>query len=70
MAHTITGQADYIAASVTRGVIIDIDEAGAEVTVSSECLDELAALPSDADGHFDGRHVWIGGTEYEVRQDV
>jgi hypothetical protein len=26
----------------------------------------LRDLPEDDDGHFDGTHIWIGGSEYEV----
>lgn len=27
----------------------------------------LRDLPEDCDGHFDGRHIWIGGSEYPVQ---
>jgi hypothetical protein len=34
------------------------------VTLDQDALDTLAELPDDADGHYDGRDVWIGGTPY------
>lgn len=27
----------------------------------------LRGLPEDYDGHFDGQHIWIGGSEYPVQ---
>lgn len=34
------------------------------VTITAEGLERLAGLSEDSDGHFDGSHVWIGGTGY------
>lgn len=74
MDATITGlsteQAYYIADSVSldgigRGRVSGVGED--EVTISPEGLAKLAALDEYADGHFDGRYVWIGGSEYTVR---
>lgn len=39
-------------------------QTGCVVTISPEGLTLLAALDDHADGHFDGIHVWIGGSEY------
>lgn len=39
---------------------------GTVVTLSEDTLAVLADLPADGDGHYDGRHVWIGGSEYRV----
>lgn len=74
MDATITGlsteQAYYIVDTLTDGAIKSARVSGAgedEVTISREGLDELAALDEHSDGHFDGRYVWIGGSEYTVR---
>lgn len=71
MDATITGlstdQAHYIVDSIDADAARVSAVGEDEVTISREGLDELAALPEDADGHFDGQYVWIGGTEYTVR---
>jgi hypothetical protein len=38
--------------------------AGCTLTLSVDALDVLANLADDWDGHYDGRHVWVGGTPY------
>jgi DNA-binding phage protein len=43
-----------------------VDVEGATVTLNTEALDLLADLDEDIDGHYDGTHIWIGGTEYRV----
>ncbi len=39
---------------------------GTAVELTDDALDVLADLNEDNDGHFDGTHIWIGGTEYAV----
>lgn len=39
---------------------------GCTVHLDTNALETLAAQPEDCDGHYDGRYVWVGGTEYEV----
>lgn len=39
----------------------------ATVALTPGALDVLADLDDDNDGHFDGTHVWVGGTEYLVQ---
>jgi hypothetical protein len=39
---------------------------GATVTLTDEALSVLADLDDEHDGHYDGTHVWVGGTEYPV----
>lgn len=71
MDATITGlttdQARYIVDSINPDAARVSGVGEDEVTISPEGLAELAELDAHADGHFDGRHVWIGGTEYTVR---
>ena len=71
MDATITGlsteQARYIVDSIDPDAARVSGVGEDEVTISREGLAELAALPEDYDGHFDGQHVWVGGTEYAVR---
>lgn len=43
-----------------------VDVEGATVTLTGAALAVLAELPADHDGHYDGKHIWIGGTEYAV----
>lgn len=60
-------QAKFLAAMpqlVGNGHLVLVD--GHAVTLSATALDRLADLPDDHDGHFDGLHVWIGGTRYPV----
>lgn len=47
-----------------NGHVVDID--GTEAALSSDALEVLADFPGDADGHYDGQYIWIGGSEYEV----
>lgn len=59
-------KAEYIAATLRTigrkgGEITD-----AGITVDGDDLAALATLGDDCDGHYDGTHVWIGGTEYDV----
>lgn len=64
-----TDQAHYIADSIDIDAARVIVDGGQVVVIlSPEGLAELAALPPQFAGHFDGRHVWIGGLEYEVRR--
>lgn len=58
-------QAAYLAESV-HGV--EIGEDGRTVTLSAAALGVLAGLDEDYDGYFDGRHIWIGGSEYAVER--
>jgi hypothetical protein len=71
MDATITGltteQAYYIVDSINPDAAHVSGVGEDEVTISPEGLGELGALDEHADGHFDGRYVWIGGTEYTVR---
>jgi hypothetical protein len=60
-----TEQARYILDSITGAAAY---RSGSEVHLGAEALDQLAALAEDADGHFDGRYVWIGGSEYRVER--
>jgi hypothetical protein len=39
---------------------------GFTVLLSWSAVTALGDLPADHDGHFDGQHVWIGGSEYAV----
>lgn len=41
---------------------------GATLTIDDDALSILADLDGDADGHYDGTHIWVGGTEYAVTQ--
>jgi hypothetical protein len=50
-----------LAANGRRG---DVD--GATVTLTTAALDVLSLLDDDEDGHYDGVHIWVGGTEYRV----
>jgi antitoxin (DNA-binding transcriptional repressor) of toxin-antitoxin stability system len=49
---------------VGNGHRVGVD--GATVVLSRAALAVLAEQPDDRDGHFDGRHVWIGGSEYVI----
>lgn len=62
-----TAQVDYIAnltELIGNGHRVDID--GRTVTLTADALDVLAEFDEEWDGHYDGTHVWIGGTEYLV----
>ncbi len=39
---------------------------GTTAVLTAAALDVLADLPDDNDGHYDGSHVWIGGSKYPV----
>lgn len=39
---------------------------GTTAALTTDALDVLADLPEDCDGHYDGTHIWIGGSEYTV----
>lgn len=39
---------------------------GSAVTFDTSALEILAGLDEDNDGHYDGTHIWIGGSEYRV----
>jgi hypothetical protein len=39
---------------------------GSAVELTNDALERLADLDEDSDGHFDGTHIWVGGTEYAV----
>jgi hypothetical protein len=41
---------------------------GPTLTISAEALEILAEINSEADGHYDGTHIWVGGTEYLVNR--
>lgn len=64
-----TEQAYYIVDTLTHGALTSARVSGVgedEVTISREGLDELARLDPEADGYFDGRRVWIGGSDHTV----
>lgn len=80
MATTITGlttdKAEFLYLHpALNGLPVGIEAAStpgplrgaSQITISPEGLTALAALAEDVDGHFDGRYVWIGGSEYTVR---
>jgi hypothetical protein len=39
---------------------------GATIKIDDEALEVLAELDSETDGHYDGEHIWVGGSEYPV----
>lgn len=40
---------------------------GSTVTLRKSALDLLAEhCTTEDDGHYDGTHIWMGGSEYEV----
>lgn len=41
---------------------------GVTAALDAEALAVLAELPDDNDGHYDGTHVWVGGSEYAVNR--
>ena len=49
---------------VGNGHRVEVD--GATATLSTDALAVLADLDEHDDGHYDGTHVWVGGTEYRV----
>lgn len=60
-------QADFLAQMpqlVANGHRVEVD--GSTVALTSDALEVLADQDDDEDGHYDGTHVWIGGTEYRV----
>jgi hypothetical protein len=76
MSATISGlssdQAYYLAQTIAaRGVgcatSLTHHDGTRDVMVSEAVLNILRELPADADGHYDGRFVWIGGSEYPVQ---
>jgi hypothetical protein len=62
-----TEQAYYIVDSINPDAARVSGVGEDEVTISPEGLAELARFDKHADGHFDGRHVWIGGVSFPVR---
>jgi hypothetical protein len=46
---------------------LPVPTAGATVGLTPNALTFLRGVDEDQDGVYDGEHVWIGGTEYEVR---
>ena len=62
-------QADYLISSLRAcdaSAGSHIADDGRTVFLTSQALGVLAEFNEHADGHFDGQHVWIGGTEYAV----
>lgn len=60
-------QATYLVDTVERisnGILLSAD--GATVYPTDDALGALADLDEHDDGHFDGRAIWIGGTDYPV----
>lgn len=57
-------QAQFVA-DIVPG-LADVD--GATSALTDEALARLAQQPEDYDGHYDGRYIWVGGSEYEVKQ--
>lgn len=46
----------------------NLEMVGARVTLTDAALEVLAGLPEDHDGHYDGTHIWIHGSEYLVER--
>ena len=60
-------QAQFIADMpqlAANGHVVTVD--GHTVTIDDEALAVLADIDPEHDGHYDGTHVWIGGSEYRV----
>lgn len=60
------GHVNYIAETAAPNGRVQIDDDGHTATLNASALAVLANLSEDADGHFDGQHIWIQGTEYAV----
>ena len=39
---------------------------GVSLSIDAEALEILAEIDETQDGHYDGTHIWISGTEYHV----
>lgn len=61
-------RAEWLVQSVTEWCsrIGEADWDESTVALSSRALEAMADVPDNIDGHFDGTHVWIGGTPYVV----
>lgn len=55
-------RAEYIDETLS----VPVHVVGGTVVLSAAALLELSALDEHVDGHYDGTHIWIGGTEYAV----
>lgn len=63
IAFTSTDMAQFVADIPRTGATVN----GTTVTLDETALAVLADQPDDADGHYDGTYIWVGGTEYPVR---
>jgi hypothetical protein len=59
--------AQYIADTLTLALGARPQVDGSTITLTADDLAQLAALPEDHDGHYDGKLIWVGGTDYLVR---
>lgn len=60
------GTGEEVAAFIAQNLTGATAE-GSTVVLTADALTELAERPDDCDGHYDGRHIWVGGSEYEVK---
>lgn len=58
----------YLVATVQQVSDGFVLEQGDNVVLDSTALNTLRYVDLMADGHYDGAHVWIGGTEYDVAE--
>jgi hypothetical protein len=68
-------QADFLAETLAPNVRKAADREAltddhAALRLTARHLDLLEALSEEEDGHYDGRHIWIGGTEWPVLLDA
>lgn len=66
---TTTSQVTFPTTDMAAFLATDIagTRDGSTVHLTAAQLAILAELPDDGDGHYDGTHIWIGGSEYAVR---
>ncbi len=62
----VTLSDDELAARLTEEAAHGSEQDGRVVWLTALALEQLAALDEYADGHYDGAHVWIDGTDWRV----
>ena len=66
---TSADQAKFVLDLIRPGAASEDAVVGATtLALSDDALGLLGELDEETDGHFDGEHVWIGGSEYPVER--
>lgn len=65
-----TEQAEFIAEIINPFGVSRPRVDGSILRLCAEALEILAEIDETQDGHYDGTHIWISGTEYHVTRKI